>query len=44
MSAADSTAPAGLASPLPAMSGAEPCTGSNTEGPVLSGFRLPLGA
>src|SRR5262249_24992273 len=31
----------GLARPLPAMSGAEPCTGSNIEGPVRSGLRLP---
>ena len=29
---------------LPAMSGAEPCTGSNSEGNLRSGFRLPDGA
>ena len=34
----------GLAMPLPAMSGAEPCTGSNSDGNVRSGFRLPDGA
>ncbi len=31
----------GLALPCPAMSGAEPCTGSNMDGPVRSGLRLP---
>ncbi|MNT88514.1 hypothetical protein D3C72_2290890 [compost metagenome] len=30
--------------PCPAMSGAEPCTGSNSEGMVRVGFRLALGA
>src|SRR5690606_18500361 len=40
ISAADSTAAVGLASPLPAMSGAEPCTGSNMLGPVRAGLRL----
>src|SRR5438067_1133546 len=34
----------GLTSPLPAMSGAEPCTGSNIEGKRRSGSRLALGA
>ena len=30
----------GSATPVPAMSGAEPCTGSNSEGPVRAGFRF----
>ena len=30
--------------PWPAMSGAEPCTGSNIEGKVRSGLMLPLAA
>ena len=30
--------------PLPAMSGAEPCTGSNNDGNVRSGLMLPEGA
>src|SRR6266511_2518696 len=34
ISPAESTAAMGLALPVPAMSGAEPCTGSNSEGPV----------
>ena len=34
----------GLAMPWPAMSGAEPCTGSNSEGKVRSGLRLAEGA
>ena len=34
----------GLAMPRPAMSGAEPCTGSNIEGNVFDGFRFALGA
>ena len=38
--AADNTAAVGSAVPVPAMSGAEPCTGSNMEGPVRAGFRL----
>ena len=38
--AADSMAAVGLAMPWPAMSGAEPCTGSNIEGAVRSGLRL----
>ena len=33
----------GLARPLPAMSGAEPCTGSNSEGNLRSGLRLADG-
>ena len=32
--ATDAMAPIGLAMPWPAMSGAEPCTGSNRPGPV----------
>ena len=34
----------GWAVPVPAMSGAEPCTGSNMEGAVRSALMLPLGA
>jgi hypothetical protein len=30
----------GLATPWPAMSGADPCTGSNIDGPVRAGLRL----
>ena len=30
----------GLALPVPTMSGAEPCTGSNIDGPVRAGLRL----
>ena len=30
--------------PLPAMSGAEPCTGSNSDGKLRSGLMLPDGA
>ncbi len=37
-------APIGLAMPWPAMSGAEPWTGSNIDGYSRSGFRLPEGA
>ena len=33
-------AAAGSACPVPAMSGAEPCTGSNIDGPVRAGLRL----
>ena len=40
MSAADRTAPMGLALPVPAMSGAEPCTGSKIE--RAPGWMLPL--
>ncbi len=40
MSAAERMAAAGLALPVPAMSLAAPCTGSNIEGPVRSGLRL----
>src|SRR5699024_5927294 len=36
--------PMGLAIPLPAMSGAEPWTGSNMEGCAFSGLRLADGA
>ena len=38
--AADRMAASGLARPVPTMSGAEPCTGSNSDGPVRSGLRL----
>src|SRR6516165_10463498 len=38
--AADTMAAVGLARPVPAISGAEPCTGSNSDGPVLDGLRL----
>ena len=38
------TIASGLAMPRPAMSGAEPCTGSNMEGWVRAGFRFALGA
>ena len=31
----------GSAFPVPAMSGAEPCTGSNSDGPVRAGLRFP---
>src|SRR5207248_749267 len=41
ISAADQMAPIGLARPWPAMSGADPCTGSNMEGQCFSGLRLP---
>jgi YD repeat-containing protein len=36
--------PIGLAMPWPAMSGADPCTGSNTDGKLPSGLILPDGA
>ena len=36
--------PMGLAMPLPAMSGAEPWTGSKRLGNLRSGLMLPLGA
>ena len=39
--AAEMMAAVGSALPVPAMSGAEPCTGSNSDGPVRSGLRLP---
>src|SRR5688572_2266958 len=42
--AADQIWPTGLARPLPAMSGAEPWTGSNSDGAVRSGLMLPDGA
>src|SRR5437764_5656101 len=42
--AADQICPIGLAIPCPAMSGAEPCTGSNTDGYFRSGLMLPDGA
>src|SRR5262249_23592665 len=38
--AAEITAARGSARPVPAMSGAEPCTGSNKLGPVRAGLRL----
>ena len=34
----------GLAIPFPAISGAEPCIGSNIEGYFLSGLMFPEGA
>ena len=42
--APDQIWPIGLAMPLPAMSGAEPCTGSNSDGNVRSGLMLADGA
>ena len=42
--ATERIAASGLAIPLPAMSGAEPWTGSNMLGAVRSGFRLPEAA
>ena len=42
--APDQIWPIGFAMPWPAMSGAEPCTGSNTEGNLRSGLMLPEGA
>ena len=42
--APDQIWPIGLAMNLPAMSGAEPCTGSNIEGNLRSGLMLPDGA
>ena len=36
--------PTGFATPWPAMSGADPCTGSNIDGWSRGGLRLPLGA
>src|SRR5207244_6938819 len=39
--APDQIWPIGLAMFLPAMSGAEPCTGSNTDGNLRSGLMLP---
>ena len=42
--AAHQICPIGLAIPLPAMSGAEPWTGSNMEGYFCSGFRFAEGA
>ncbi len=38
--AAEMIAAIGLARPVPAMSGAEPWTGSNSDGPVRAGLRL----
>src|SRR6516162_4659661 len=38
--AAETMAAIGLARPVPAMSGADPWTGSNSDGPVLSGLRF----
>ena len=42
--AAARRAPIGLAIPWPAISGAEPCTGSNMDGCLRSGLIFPLGA
>ena len=42
--AAAQICPTGLAMPLPAMSGAEPWTGSKRLGCLRSGLMLPLGA
>src|SRR5664279_4949303 len=42
--APDQIMPMGLAMPCPAISGAEPCTGSNTDGKLPSGLMLPDGA
>src|SRR5712671_2708559 len=42
--APDQIMPIGLAMPCPAISGAEPCTGSNTDGKCPSGLILPDGA
>src|SRR5580704_5369199 len=42
--APDQICPMGLAIPFPAISGAEPCTGSNIEGNSFSGFRFAEGA
>src|SRR5882724_4442659 len=42
--APDQIMPIGLAMPWPAMSGAEPCTGSNTDGKSPGGLMLPDGA
>src|ERR1700676_1138888 len=42
--APDQICPMGLAIPFPAMSGAEPWTGSNMDGNSLSGLRFPEGA
>ena len=44
MRAVDRMAAVGSASCWPAMSGAEPWTGSNIDGAVRSGFTLPLAA
>src|SRR5208282_4735894 len=42
--APDQIWPIGLAMPSPAISGAEPCTGSNMDGNLRSGLMLPDGA
>src|SRR5882762_353065 len=42
--APDQIMPMGLAMPCPTISGAEPCTGSNTDGKWPSGLILPEGA
>ncbi len=44
ISAADQIWPMGWRYPCPAMSGAEPCTGSNSDGKVRSGLMLADGA
>jgi hypothetical protein len=41
---AEKIAPSGLTTPLPAISGAEPCTGSNMDRNRRVGSRVALGA